>query len=244
MFAAQLRDELQLSSSAMVAARVLLCVACASGLSMHSPALMRVPAAASRAAVPVAAEHVPGETCTGERVVVVGATGYIGKAVVRESVRRGYSTTAVVRSLDRASGEPKFEGASLVAADVCDPASLASSAPFGKGSVDVVISCLASRTGSKKDSFAIDYQATLNCLEAARAAGARQFVLLSAYCVKSAERADPYALQFQARASGPPRHTPHARARPRALRLTHTSAVSHGSTRRRTSRRSCARRTT
>jgi len=127
----------------------------------------------------------------------VGATGYIGKAVVRESVRRGYSTTAVVRSLDRASGEPKFEGASLVAADVCDPASLASSAPFGKGSVDVVISCLASRTGSKKDSFAIDYQATLNCLEAARAAGARQFVLLSAYCVKSAERADPYALQFQ-----------------------------------------------
>ena len=39
--------------------------------------------------------------------------------------------------------------------------------------VDVVISCLASRTGSKKDSFAIDYQATLNCLDAARAAGAR-----------------------------------------------------------------------
>jgi len=63
--------------------------------------------------------------------------------------------------------------------------------------VDVVISCLASRSGSKKDSYAIDYQATLNCLEAARAAGARHFVMLSAFCVKSAERNDPYALQFQ-----------------------------------------------
>ena len=50
---------------------------------------------------------------------------------------------------------------------------------------------------SKSDSFAIDYQATLNCLEAARAAGARHFVMLSAFCVKSAEQNDPNALQFQ-----------------------------------------------
>ena len=63
--------------------------------------------------------------------------------------------------------------------------------------MDVVISCLASRSGSKKDSFAIDYQATLNCLEAAKAAGARHFVMLSAFCVKSAEIGDEYALQFQ-----------------------------------------------
>jgi len=61
----------------------------------------------------------------------------------------------------------------------------------------VVISCLASRSGSKKDSYAIDYKATLNCLNAAREAGARHLVLLSAFCVKSAERNDPYALQFQ-----------------------------------------------
>jgi len=131
-------------------------------------------------------------------VTVVGATGYIGKAVVREAVRRGYATTAVARDVAAARSEPKFEGASLVQGDVCDPQSL--SAPggaFEKGKVDVVISCLASRTGSKKDSYAIDYQATLNCLDAARAAGARHFVLLSAFCVKSAEMNDPNALQFQ-----------------------------------------------
>jgi len=141
---------------------------------------------------------VVGESCTGERVVVVGATGYVGKAVVREAVRRGYPTKAVVRDTSTAAAEPKFAGATLVQADVCNPGSLGvTGAPFEDGTVDVVISCLASRSGSKKDSFAIDYQATLNCLEAARAAGARHFVLLSAFCVKSAERRDPYALQFQ-----------------------------------------------
>ena len=138
----------------------------------------------------------PGESCTNEKVVVVGATGYIGKAVVREAVRRGYPTTAVVRDRAAAAAEPKFQGATVAQADVCNPATL-SSGPLAKGAVDVVVTCLASRSGSKKDSFAIDYQATLNCLEAARAAGARHFVMLSAFCVKSAERNDPYALQFQ-----------------------------------------------
>lgn len=50
--------------------------------------------------------------------------------------------------------------------------------------MDGVISCLASRSGTKSDSFAIDYQATLNCLEAAKNEGANHFVLLSAFCVK------------------------------------------------------------
>ena len=156
------------------------------------------PAQSRRRVAFPAMEFVPGETCTGENVVVVGATGYIGKAVVRESVARGYPTVAVVRDPERAKSEKKFAGAKIVKADVCDEASLGQPGmPFEKGAVDVVISCLASRTGSKKDSYAIDYQATLNCLNAARAAGARHFVLLSAFCVKSAERKDPYALQFQ-----------------------------------------------
>ena len=168
-----------------------------------------------------AASFVSGETCTGEKVSIVGASGYIGKAVVRECVRRGYSTTAVVRNADKARSEPKIQGAALVEADVCDTSSLATCPAFEKGNIDVLISCLASRsgkplvletlhfcweaddifcfvpTGTKSDSYAIDYQATLNCVEAARTAGARHVVLLSAFCVKSAEMQDPDALQFQ-----------------------------------------------
>ena len=49
----------------------------------------------------------PGVTKTDERVTVVGASGYIGKAVVRECVRRGYATTAVTRP----SSTLTFDGA-------------------------------------------------------------------------------------------------------------------------------------
>lgn len=59
--------------------------------------------------------------------------------------------------------------------------------------IEGIVSCLASRSGIKKDAYAIDYQATLNCLESGRdpSVKARHFVLLSAFCVKN-----PW-LQFQ-----------------------------------------------
>ena len=46
------------------------------------------------------------------------------------------------------------------------------------------ISCLASRTGLPDDAWAIDYQAHVNALEAARAAGVTHVILLSAICVQ------------------------------------------------------------
>ena len=117
---------------------IMLAIALAtSGLCATRPPTLRSPAVLRRAAAPRAAEHVAGETCTGERVTVVGATGYIGKAVVREAVRRGYVTTAVARDVAKARGEPKFEGATLSQADVCDPQSLsAPGGPFEQGKVD------------------------------------------------------------------------------------------------------------
>jgi divinyl chlorophyllide a 8-vinyl-reductase len=140
----------------------------------------------------------------GDKVTVIaGATGYIGKSTVRESVRQGYRTVALVRDKKKVeSDEGKllygtfFEGADVVECDVCDADKLTETlreiSSRGKsGSIDTIISCLASRSGIKKDAYAIDYQATLNCLESGRAVNARHFVLLSAYCVKN-----PW-LQFQ-----------------------------------------------
>ena len=43
----------------------------------------------------------------------------------------------------------------------------------------MVVSCLASRTGGRKDSWAIDHAATLNTYEQGRAAGVAHYVLLS-----------------------------------------------------------------
>ncbi len=60
-----------------------------------------------------------------------------------------------------------------------------------EGSVEAVVSCLASRSGIKKEAFEIDYQATLNCMEAGISCDAKHFVLLSAICVRKP------LLQFQ-----------------------------------------------
>jgi divinyl chlorophyllide a 8-vinyl-reductase len=138
----------------------------------------------------------------GKIAVIAGATGYIGKSTVRESVRQGYKTIALVRDKKKVeSAEGKllfgqyFEGAEIVECDVCDANKLTETlkdiSSEAGGNIDAVVSCLASRSGIKKDAYAIDYQATLNCLESGRAVKARHFVLLSAFCVKN-----PW-LQFQ-----------------------------------------------
>jgi len=114
----------------------------------------------------------------GKTVLVVGATGYIGNAVVAESVRRGYDVIAVTRSMKTDS---RFEGAEVVMADVTDPASLP--VIFDRD-IDIVISCLACHSGLAKDFDDIDYKATLRILKAAIENGAKQFILLSAICVR------------------------------------------------------------
>lgn len=113
-----------------------------------------------------------------ETVLIVGATGYIGRAVVAESLRQGYRVIAVVRS---PQNDREFEGAEVVLADVTDPASIAKA--FSR-KIHVVISCLACRSGLPQDFHDIDHKATLNVLSAARENGTRKFILLSAICVR------------------------------------------------------------
>ena len=123
------------------------------------------------------------------RVVVFGATGYIGRFVVKELIRRGYNVVAFARERsgvggrqNRESVRADFPGAEVRFGDVTDSDSLDCNA-FDQP-VDVVISCLASRSGGRKDSWAIDYEATLNTFRQGRKAGLSHFVLLSAICVQ------------------------------------------------------------
>jgi divinyl chlorophyllide a 8-vinyl-reductase len=67
--------------------------------------------------------------------------------------------------------------------DVTDAASLARDGFRGER-FDVLVSCMASRTGAPKDAWAIDYGAHATALAAATAAGVTHVVLLSAICVQ------------------------------------------------------------
>ena len=74
-------------------------------------------------------------------------------------------------------------GADVRIGNVEDPASLERDCFRGER-FDALVSCLASRTGAPKDAWAIDYQAHVRALEAARRAGVSHVVLLSAICVQ------------------------------------------------------------
>ncbi|XP_041000926.1 divinyl chlorophyllide a 8-vinyl-reductase, chloroplastic [Juglans microcarpa x Juglans regia] len=124
-------------------------------------------------------------------VLVVGSTGYIGAFVVKELVSRGFNVIAVAREKSgiRAKNSKEetlnqLKGANVCFSDVTRLDSLEKTLDNLGVSVDVVVSCLASRSGGVKDSWKIDYEATKNSLVAGRNRGASHFVLLSAICVQ------------------------------------------------------------
>jgi divinyl chlorophyllide a 8-vinyl-reductase len=116
------------------------------------------------------------------RVCVLGATGTIGRATVSALLRRGHEVVCFVRP-SVAAGARLLNGATVKVVDPCDPTSLARDG-FAGERFEAVVSCMASRTGAPKDAWAVDYQAHLNVLDAARQAGVGHFVLLSAICVQ------------------------------------------------------------
>lgn len=135
-----------------------------------------------------------------QRVLVLGATGTIGRATVRALVEAGHETVCFTR---RRSGgdDPALlfpPAAQRRFGDVADAVSLRHDG-FAGEHFDVLLSCLASRTGEPEDAWAIDYQAHATALEVAKAAGVRHMILLSAICVQKPKLAFQHAkLAFEA----------------------------------------------
>ena len=129
------------------------------------------------------------------RVFMVGATGTIGRATVRALVQDGHDVVCFVRPGTAAgAGGPGAwpAGVTLRTGDVTDPASLARDGFQGER-FHAVVSCMASRSGAPADAWAIDHQAHVHLLEAAKEAGVDRFVLLSAICVQKPRLAFQHA---------------------------------------------------
>jgi uncharacterized protein YbjT (DUF2867 family) len=114
-------------------------------------------------------------------VLVAGATGALGREVVRECRARGYRVRALARSTRRLEA---LRGAAdeLRVADALAPETL----PAALEGVDRVFSCLGAsvipmpRYG-RRPFTEIDYPANRNLIRAAQAAGARKFVYVSVF---------------------------------------------------------------
>ncbi|MFN4039685.1 MAG: NAD(P)H-binding protein [Erythrobacter sp.] len=132
------------------------------------------------------------------RVIVAGASGTIGRAVVREFVARGAVVTALLRPTGKVVPPiPELAGARCITVALDDEAGLA--ATFAEAHPDCVVSCIASRSGAPKDADKVDRRANLALLAAAKRASAQHFILLSAICVQKPLLAFQHAkLAFEA----------------------------------------------
>jgi len=143
-------------------------------------------------------------SASAQRVLVAGATGYIGRHVVRALARRGHEVVALSRrragvgaAWDEAAVRARLSDAEVRFGDVTDPRSLGDA--LGDARLDAVVSCHPPRTGAPDDAWRIEHDANAHLLAAARDAGAGQFVLLSAICVQRPRLAFQHAkLAFEA----------------------------------------------
>lgn len=143
-------------------------------------------------------------------MLVLGATGTIGRATVRALLGRGHKVVCFIRARGaRVTAGPDrnlevLAGAEVRVGVLTDPVSWQRDALRGDH-FDALVSCLASRTGAPRDAEAIDLDAHRLALAAAKQAGIAHFVLVSAICVQKPRLAFQRAkLAFEAelRASG------------------------------------------
>ncbi|WP_422373467.1 NAD(P)H-binding protein [Hoeflea sp.] len=119
-----------------------------------------------------------------KRVLLLGATGTIGRATAVALLDRGHEVVCLVRPGRQATRADALPPAITVrTGNVTDPESLSRDGIRGE-EFDVLVSCLASRTGAPEDAWAIDHRAHSEALKTARRAGIAQMILLSAICVQ------------------------------------------------------------
>ena len=124
------------------------------------------------------------------RVLLLGASGTIGLSTARALLRQGHDVVCFLRKpkTTNATGassklSAQLQGATLRYGDPCRLESINQDG-FRDEHFDAVVSCMASRTGTPRDAWAVDFQAHVDVLQVAKASGVRYFVQLSAICVQ------------------------------------------------------------
>ncbi len=114
---------------------------------------------------------------TRQRVLVAGATGYLGQFVAREFKRRGHYVRALARSRQKLD-HMKDELDEIIVAEVTKPDSIRNLCD----GIDVVFSSIGITRQKDKLTFRdVDYQGNRNLLEVAQQAGVRKFMYVSVF---------------------------------------------------------------
>jgi len=108
------------------------------------------------------------------KVLVTGATGFLGKRLAKRLVEEGYPVRALARKLSNVCALKKLR-VEIAFGDLGDESSIAAAV---KG-VDVVVHAAAGTNGTAKDSNTATIQGTRNVLEACKTSRVKKLVYIS-----------------------------------------------------------------
>lgn len=111
-------------------------------------------------------------------IVITGASGYVGSHIARRLVETGEPVRAFVRNLNSARKERRLEslGIEMLEGDVTRPETLM---PIFQGATAVIHTVAIAIEKGSKNYEAINYQGTVNVVDAAKKAEVRRFINIS-----------------------------------------------------------------
>lgn len=108
------------------------------------------------------------------KLLIVGATGTLGRQVARHAIDRGYEVRCLVRSFNRATFLKEW-GAEVVRGNLCAPNTLK---PSLEG-IDAVIDAATARPTDSLSMRQVDWEGKVNLIQAAQAAQVKRFIFFS-----------------------------------------------------------------
>lgn len=108
------------------------------------------------------------------KLLVVGATGTLGRQVARQALDEDHEVRCLVRNPNKAIFLKEW-GAEIVKGDLCDPSTL----PSALEGVDAVIDAATARVTDNLRARDVDWKGKVNLIQATKAAGVDRYIFFS-----------------------------------------------------------------